>query len=59
VPFDEMLITESEPRDPYKGYFDWHSEQKTSDLIKKSRDAENIFRKTGITFAVYGKTGIV
>jgi uncharacterized circularly permuted ATP-grasp superfamily protein len=55
VPFDEMLTADSLPRTPYKGYFNWHSEQKTSDLIKKSRDAETIFRKTGITFAVYGK----
>jgi uncharacterized circularly permuted ATP-grasp superfamily protein len=50
-----MLTADSLPRTPYKGYFNWHSEQKTSDLIKKSRDAETIFRKTGITFAVYGK----
>jgi len=55
VPFDEMLTADNLPRAPYEGYFNWHSEQKTSDLIKKSRDAENIFRKTGITFAVYGK----
>jgi len=55
VPFDEMLTAEGLPRAPYKEYSNWHSEQKTADLIKKSRDAENIFRKTGITFAVYGK----
>ncbi len=55
MPFDEMLTADGLPRAPYEGYFNWHSEQKTSDLLKKSRDAENIFRKTGITFAVYGK----
>ncbi|MEQ9568476.1 MAG: circularly permuted type 2 ATP-grasp protein, partial [Pseudomonadales bacterium] len=55
MPFDEMLTADDSPRKPYEGYFRWHSEQKASDLIKKSRDAENVFRKTGITFAVYGK----
>lgn len=50
-----MITADNSPRPPYKGYFDWYSQQKTSDLLKKSRDAEAIFRKTGITFAVYGK----
>jgi len=55
VPFDEMLMSADTPRPPYQCYFDWYSQQKTSDLINKSRDAEAIFRRTGITFAVYGK----
>ena len=50
-----MLAAGNQPRPPYKGYFDWYSSQKTSELIKKSLDAEAVFRKTGITFAVYGK----
>ena len=50
-----MITADNSPRPPYQGYFDWYSAQKTSDLLKKSRDAEAIFRKTGITFAVYGK----
>ena len=50
-----MLISDSEPRDPYKKYFDWYANQESSELIKKSRDAERIFRRTGITFAVYGQ----
>jgi Uncharacterized conserved protein len=50
-----MLTADGEPRPPYKGYYDWYASQKTGDLIKKSQDAEAVFRKTGITFAVYGK----
>ena len=50
-----MLVSDSEPRQPYKNYFDWYANQETAELIKKSRDAERIFRRTGITFAVYGQ----
>ncbi|MCL6709922.1 circularly permuted type 2 ATP-grasp protein, partial [Pseudomonas sp. R2.Fl] len=52
--FDEMMTADDTPRDPYKTYFEWYSGQDPAHLIAKSRDAENIFRKTGITFAVYG-----
>ncbi len=52
--FDEMLNAGDNPREPYKNYFDWYSDQEPAELLIKSRDAENIFRKTGITFAVYG-----
>ncbi|QQM31488.1 circularly permuted type 2 ATP-grasp protein [Martelella lutilitoris] len=54
LPFDEMMTADNQPRDPYKDYYDWYSQQNPASLIAKSRDAENIFRKTGITFAVYG-----
>ena len=52
--FDEMSNADSSPRPPYQNYHDWYSQQDPARLIAKSRDAENIFRKTGITFAVYG-----
>ncbi len=52
--FDEMLTADKEPRTPYRNYYDWYSRQDPARLVAKSRDAENIFRKTGITFAVYG-----
>ncbi len=52
--FDEMMDPDSSPRTPYKNYYDWYASQDPAHLIAKSRDAENIFRKTGITFAVYG-----
>ncbi len=49
-----MLLADGSPRDPYKKYFQWFAEQTHAHLEQKARDAENIFRKTGITFAVYG-----
>ncbi|NRP86379.1 hypothetical protein GFPCMMHI_02283 [Ensifer adhaerens] len=52
--FDEMITADESPREPYQKYFEWYSGQDRGHLIAKSRDAENIFRKTGITFAVYG-----
>ena len=52
--FDEMMNADRSPRPPYQNYHDWYSQQDPARLIAKSRDAENIFRKTGITFAVYG-----
>ena len=55
MPFDEMLDAGDNPRAPYRAYHSWYSGQKTADLIAKSRGAEQIFRTTGITFAVYGK----
>ena len=54
VAFDEMLDADSGPRPPYRGYYEWYSGQDPAHLVAKSRDAEAIFRKTGITFAVYG-----
>jgi uncharacterized circularly permuted ATP-grasp superfamily protein len=50
-----MMESEERPRAPYSGYFDWYEQQDKARLIAKSRDAEAIFRRTGITFAVYGK----
>ncbi|MDI6836984.1 MAG: circularly permuted type 2 ATP-grasp protein [Rhizobiaceae bacterium] len=52
--FDEMLTADKDPRTPYRTYHEWYSGQDPARLVAKSRDAENIFRKTGITFAVYG-----
>lgn len=52
--FDEMINADNTPRSPYENYNEWYSRQDRSHLIQKSKDAENIFRKTGITFAVYG-----
>ncbi len=55
VAFDEMSPDESGVRGPYFGYDSWLREQDTTRLSQKTRDAERVFRKTGITFAVYGE----
>ena len=52
--FSEML-TEQGVRPPYSSYETWFSEQDSSRLAKKARDAEAFFRRTGITFNVYGQ----
>lgn len=56
VAFDEMSRAEAEVREPYRTYDDWLRDQDPTRLNEKMRDAERVFRKTGITFAVYGET---
>ncbi len=52
--FDEMHATDSAVREHYQGYDRWLAQQ-PRDVMKSRRDeAEMIFRRVGITFAVYG-----
>ncbi len=55
VAFDEMRPDSSGLRKAYSGYDDWLRAQDPARLTEKMRDAERVFRKTGITFAVYGE----
>jgi uncharacterized circularly permuted ATP-grasp superfamily protein len=55
TPFSEML-SDGGVRQPYSTYETWFSEQDTGRLAKKARDAEAFFRRTGITFNVYGQS---
>ncbi|MFT6450888.1 MAG: putative circularly permuted ATP-grasp superfamily protein [Halocynthiibacter sp.] len=52
--FDEMQ-TEDSVRYPYDDYNQWFSAQDPTRLTKKSKEAEAFFRRTGITFNVYGQ----
>jgi len=52
--FDEMLHEDGTPRAAYAAYFKWFVSQDSKHLKQKARDAEEFFRRTGITFAVYG-----
>ena len=53
--FDEMHSEDgSLPRKPYKELYKWLSTQNYNQLSKKAAVAENIFRRIGITFNVYG-----
>ncbi|MEM8749906.1 MAG: circularly permuted type 2 ATP-grasp protein [Pseudomonadota bacterium] len=52
--FDEMTSAPGGVRDPYRQYHDWFSQQDLGQLSKKSKEAEAFFRRTGITFNVYG-----
>ncbi len=52
--FDEMSGAGDATRAPYRGYSGWLEEQDHKLLKKKASDAEAFFRRTGITFNVYG-----
>ena len=54
--FDEMLSGANGVRQPYAEYSNWMGGQANAHLLQKAADAESVFRRTGITFAVYGDT---
>ena len=53
--FDEMMGTGDSVREPYGAYSDWLDEKDATSLIRKSKEAQAFFRRTGITFNVYGE----
>ena len=55
VAFDEMHPESTGLRSSYSKYQAWLDEQDPARLTEKMQDAERVFRKTGITFAVYGE----
>ncbi len=54
--FDEMLISDDQVRSPYTKYEKWFAGEDAGRLTKKSKEAEAFFRRTGITFNVYGQS---
>jgi uncharacterized circularly permuted ATP-grasp superfamily protein len=52
--FDEMNGLGEGVRPPYRAFAEWIGAQKLDDLKRKASEAESLFRRTGITFAVYG-----
>ena len=53
--FDEMNRFEGDAlRQPYDAFSSWFTAQNPSRLRKKQREADALFRLTGITFNVYG-----
>ncbi len=52
--FDEMRGLGDSVREPYSALAQWLGTQKIDDLHSKRTEAEAIFRRLGITFAVYG-----
>ncbi len=54
--FDEMHGNDGGEgvREPYRSVHQWLESQKIEDLVAKREEAEALFRRTGITFAVYG-----
>ncbi|MCZ8322613.1 MAG: circularly permuted type 2 ATP-grasp protein [Novosphingobium sp.] len=52
--FDEMLTADGGVRPAYAGYRQWYDAQDPAWLKRKDMEAETFFRRTGITFNVYG-----
>jgi uncharacterized circularly permuted ATP-grasp superfamily protein len=53
--FDEMFGDGETARAPYSSIDNWISSEDPKALLKKADEAELFFRKTGITFNVYGE----
>ncbi len=53
--FDEMLNGSDGVRAPYRRFQSWYENQVPATLASKASEAESFFRRTGITFNVYGK----
>ncbi len=53
--FDEMTGGDGQLRPPYAAFRDWFDAQDAARLQRKQREAEDLFRLTGITFNVYGR----
>jgi uncharacterized circularly permuted ATP-grasp superfamily protein len=54
VCFDEMIDEQGGVRPAYQAYREWFDLQDRSWLLRQGREAESSFRRTGITFNVYG-----
>ncbi|WP_340110020.1 circularly permuted type 2 ATP-grasp protein [Pikeienuella sp. HZG-20] len=55
--FNEMTGEDGVVRSPYEGVSRWLEETGAAALMLKTEEAEAIFRRIGITFAVYGEGG--
>ncbi|HEY8710847.1 MAG TPA: circularly permuted type 2 ATP-grasp protein [Burkholderiaceae bacterium] len=52
--FDEMRADTRTVREHYRGYDRWLAQQPGDVMLSRREEAEVIFRRVGITFAVYG-----
>ena len=52
--FDEMHADANRVREHYRGYARWLRAQPNDVMLSRREEAEVIFRRVGITFAVYG-----
>ena len=57
IPYDEMLDARLEPRPHCRPYQSWLAAQSAEVLAAKRAEADAIFHRVGITFAVYGEGG--
>jgi len=52
--FDEMFGENGSLRGPFENYYKWFGGEDPKQLRKRAKEAEEVFRKIGITFNVYG-----
>ena len=52
--FNEMVDEQGDVRQAYQSYCSWYNEQEATWLRGQNARAEGVFRRTGITFNVYG-----
>ena len=52
--FDEMIQADHSVRDHYAPYQEWLQRQPVAAMAARREEAEMVFRRVGITFAVYG-----
>lgn len=52
--FDEMFAGRGQIRSSYRGFADWLHARPGEELAQKRAEANLLFRRVGITFAVYG-----
>ena len=55
APFDEMYTADGQVRPPYAVYCDWLIREPEDELRQKRAEADSLFHRVGITFAVYGE----
>ncbi|MDP1775139.1 MAG: circularly permuted type 2 ATP-grasp protein, partial [Moraxellaceae bacterium] len=53
-PFDEMFCADGNVRPHYAQYRDWLAQWPEDEMEQKRQEADLLFRRVGITFAVYG-----
>ena len=54
-PYDEMLLADGGHRAHYRHYSNWLQAQPTDRLARRRAEADSLFHRVGITFAVYGE----
>ncbi len=52
--YDEMLLPDGTARPHYLAYLEWIGSRSAESMQRKRAEADLIFRRTGITFSVYG-----
>ncbi len=53
-PYDEMRLPDGSQREHYRRYAEWLAVQPPSRIAQRRAEADSLFHRLGITFAVYG-----